>query len=330
MPVKKATVLLFSSGQLGKALLRVASEVVNVAYVDLLSEAEILLEKNKTIIQQSGNTLCVEDFDTIFYQPGSYDLFLQKPFGISSRSQIERRSATQLALAFEARVEGHPCYLNGRAIGNLPSTGRKASNKFTLLDLELSDRLSCIGGTPSAMRSSITKIGLAKAEGVFKFATDTHVATKGGGFLAIRTSNLDEILLEADGLPCLIEEFVKGVFDYRIFCLGSEYLCYEWKRDATLLDCRVKNNLVAERITGRLSEDLTNIARRICIHLNIDFGALDFVDSESGALHLIDINPHGSWEWIGSTCAKEIESSLKLLLQDRTSEHTNSSVIADL
>lgn len=296
-----------SSGPFGHCLRDLSERSLFADYVDLLGCAEIVFTTGDTHVVQNGKRLSFSDYEIVVYLPGSYDAFLEEPFGLRATTRLERRSAAQLALAFEEAVERRANLGRWKLLGNTPSTGRLASNRLSLVQRSATRHSAGrMSGSASALCDALAT--LDPSDWVLKFASDTHVRGRSGAYLPMRLSDPRVALSKAGRLPCSIERHIAGPADYRVYVMGLMATCVTWRRIPALLDARAQSVLDARVALGPIAKTAMEAALGLCQQFGLRFAAVDFVDDISGMLYEVDINPHGSWAWLGESASKEIDA----------------------
>ncbi len=298
--------LFMSSGPLGQHLRNLCGPQLGFDHVDLLTRAEVVFAVGDTHVFQNGKRYSLSGYKAALYLPGSFDAFLENPFGLHARSRLERRSAAQLALAFEDAVERRAMLGHWTLLGNKPSTGRLASNRLALVQRAAnSNALNRTGGSALALCHLLADVECS--DWVLKFASDTHVRSRTGAYIPMRLSEPNDVLSNAGHLPCSIERHIVGSRDYRVFVMGQTTTCISWRREPSLLDARMQTSIDAEVVSNATSMRARKQALGTCERFGLNFAAIDLVNDSNGTLYEVDVNPHGSWAWLGPLVRAEID-----------------------
>jgi glutathione synthase/RimK-type ligase-like ATP-grasp enzyme len=122
--------------------------------------------------------------------------------------------------------------------------------------------------------------------------------------------------------PHLIQERIEKTADIRVTVVGEAvFACRidSQSHIATSLDWRVAVNsdIRLEHIMIKLPEDIETACVALVRELNLEFGAIDLVES-SDSYTFLEINPNGQWAWIQQRTGAPISDALVDALLSRT------------
>ncbi len=102
--------------------------------------------------------------------------------------------------------------------------------------------------------------------------------------------------LDVEPAPLIIQEFVPHVFELRVYAVGDDTLAYrvEGKSSAEALWTDIDDVQVS---ATTLSSAHAAAIGRLIRELNIDFGALDLLVTESDELVFLEVNLVGDWRY---------------------------------
>lgn len=138
----------------------------------------------------------------------------------------------------------------------------------------------------------------------------------------VYTSRLDCMPLSSqiEACPTYIQNRLKKKFDIRVTVVGTKIFAvriHSQSNTETLTDWRVGENLLEHEIIT-LPEALKTQCQILLHTLNLNFGAIDFVETEENDFVFLEINPNGQWAWIQTQTGMEISDTIAKLL---TNEH---------
>ncbi len=113
---------------------------------------------------------------------------------------------------------------------------------------------------------------------------------------------MDQITPAAvQNVPMLVQEYLEPKTDYRVTIIGDELLAVKILCNGQPLsgDWRLKSKEQLDYVDCSLPEEVETGCRNLMKRLNLQFGAIDFVETESGFVFL-EINPTGEWGWLNS------------------------------
>lgn len=129
-------------------------------------------------------------------------------------------------------------------------------------------------------------------------------------------SDFDEFSSDGEA-PLFLQEYVPKAFEVRVTSIERNHLACKIDSQAnerTSVDWRRYNIPQTPHHAMELPSDITSKLDRIMDILELNFGASDFIVSQSGGWYFLEINTNGQWLWIeqltGLSIAKYIAEYL--------------------
>ncbi len=121
--------------------------------------------------------------------------------------------------------------------------------------------------------------------------------------------------------PTYIQSNIHKKVDIRVTVVGNDFFPARiHSQDSTMaqIDWR-RSDTVLKYSTIELSSELKEKCKMLMSSLNLQFSAIDFIESENNDLIFLEINPNGQWAWIEQQLKYPIsESIVKLLINGIT------------
>ena len=112
--------------------------------------------------------------------------------------------------------------------------------------------------------------------------------------------------------PSYLQERIEKQYDVRVTVVGDKIFAARIESQSnreTMTDWRVGENILPHKaITLPLS--IQNQCRGILRRLDLQFGAIDFVETPEGEYIFLEINPNGQWAWIETQTALPISDAI--------------------
>lgn len=101
--------------------------------------------------------------------------------------------------------------------------------------------------------------------------------------------------------PLLVQEYIEPKTDYRITVVGEKIIAVKILANGKAIsgDWRTIEKDRLEYIDCSLPETIANSCMKLMKRLNLNFGAIDLVEADSGFFFL-EINPTGEWGWLNT------------------------------
>jgi glutathione synthase/RimK-type ligase-like ATP-grasp enzyme len=110
----------------------------------------------------------------------------------------------------------------------------------------------------------------------------------------------DELTDEACIAPILMQEEVSKARELRVTVVGDQvFSCalYSQDHEETAVDWRRAISQVRHEAT-RVSADLERKLLNMTHDCGLTFGAFDLIETPSGDIVFVELNPNGQWAWI--------------------------------
>ena len=112
--------------------------------------------------------------------------------------------------------------------------------------------------------------------------------------------------------PSYLQERIEKLYDVRVTVVGDEFFAVRidsQSNQETMTDWRVGENILPhEAIT--LPQFIQNQCRELLRKLNLQFGAIYFVETLEGEYIFLEINPNGQWAWIETQTGLPISDTI--------------------
>jgi glutathione synthase/RimK-type ligase-like ATP-grasp enzyme len=203
-----------------------------------------------------------------------------------------------------------------------PAAIERAEDK--MLQLRVAERLGL--RTPKTLVTNEPELARAFVESVsraiVKPLSSGHLSDEPAkiAYTASITSNDDFELISL--APHLIQERIEKTADIRVTVVREAvFACRidSQSHSTTSLDWRVAVNsdIRLEHVMIKLPHDIEAACVALVRELNLEFGAIDLVESSDGYIFL-EINPNGQWAWIQQRTGAPISDALVDALLSRT------------
>ena len=112
--------------------------------------------------------------------------------------------------------------------------------------------------------------------------------------------------------PSYLQERIEKKYDVRVTVVGTELFAARIDSQAdteTQTDWRVGEKILRhEKIA--LPEQQADKCRELLRCLNLQFGAIDFIETAEGEFIFLEINPNGQWAWIETQTGMPISMAI--------------------
>ena len=127
-----------------------------------------------------------------------------------------------------------------------------------------------------------------------------------------------EALADVKYCPVIFQEYISKKFDLRVTVVGTRIFAVEVHHSPKVVnsefDWRRGDQETLSYKIHTLPQKLETLCVRLLRTLNLNFGAIDLVYSDSGDYVFLEINPNGQWAWIEQKTGAEISKALADLL----------------
>ncbi len=137
---------------------------------------------------------------------------------------------------------------------------------------------------------------------------------------AIKDEQIDS-LYRVNKYPTFFQNRIHKQADVRVTIVGTKIFAakiYSQEYEETKVDWRRGNNTKLKYEVYNLNNELTEKCLSLTRYLNLNYGAIDFVENEDGELIFLEINPNGQWGWIEKRLNYDISGEIiKLLIEGK-------------
>lgn len=112
--------------------------------------------------------------------------------------------------------------------------------------------------------------------------------------------------------PSYIQERIDKQYDVRVTVVGAEIFAVRidsQSNQETMIDWRVGENILPHQAV-KLPDTIQAQCRELLRRLNLQFGAIDFVETTEGEYIFLEINPNGQWAWIETQTGLPISDTI--------------------
>lgn len=117
--------------------------------------------------------------------------------------------------------------------------------------------------------------------------------------------------------PVLLQQEIQRISDIRVTIIGDR--CFSVRiesDDPCVVDWRKPSGTLRYR-AFELDKEIERKCREMLDHLGLLYGAFDFIESKSGDLFFLEVNPTGEWAWLEDTLELPMrEAFVELLYGD--------------
>jgi hypothetical protein len=270
------------------------------------------LNKHGIFLEQGDLSFCLSPNSNINFGffPASFDDFsLILPF--LSDSEYSLFELRQWYVAYNAICDA----LDQISTLNKPKSAARAANKIICFSLLTRFNLpipKSIGSNSSRRVHKFSK----ETRLIYKQLSDTNRVNNNELF---SPSFVDEVFLEEldsdDKLPFIYQEYIEYDNELRAFCIGDQVkvFCLNYE-NLEEVDPRFSNDCCkGVEITDSLIFETVRKVRKI---FDLDYVCIDLLQAGE-QLFIIDVNPHGTWYWIDSKSANEVEQLFHQFLESK-------------
>jgi hypothetical protein len=274
----------------------------NFVYLDEPLELEVVGRTVRVIQAQTSINVALADLAGVIFLPASFDRIFSSWAEVAPADELLRRLHWNVLTSLFVLVGTLRCL-------NKPQSAIAAANKISLHTL-LPD---CT--IPSVFSLSRQRVSASlKSPYLFKSANDTSEIDGHSRLAPCIFYHVPEI---TDERPVgLWQSFLAGEQELRCYYFDGDVISFEVplgnvaEPDARYTDREVYN---VKEVQDLAAADLV---RRACSRLCLNFAALDVLKIDGGEYIILDINPHGSWDWLPMVAAERIRLRFNKLISD--------------
>jgi glutathione synthase/RimK-type ligase-like ATP-grasp enzyme len=200
-----------------------------------------------------------------------------------------------------------------------PYAIEKAENKFLQLSLAAQLGLSI---PKTLITTNVNELQLflnANKKSIIKPVSRSRILDSGNEekliFTSIIPDNVKETIDEFEVTPAIFQEYIEKDYEIRVTVIGGEVFSAkvdsQSNRDSSV-DWR-KKPLTFEKYD--LPEPIADKCRRMLEHLELAFGAFDFIKTQNNDYCFLELNPNGQWVWIEKDTGYRISDTIIKHLQ---------------
>ena len=120
--------------------------------------------------------------------------------------------------------------------------------------------------------------------------------------------------------PSYLQERIEKQYDVRVTVVGDEIFAVRidsQSNQETMTDWRVGENILPHQVIT-LPDTIQKKCLELLRRLDLQFGAIDFVEISDGEYIFLEINPNGQWAWIETQTGLPISDTIaKKLVNER-------------
>lgn len=112
--------------------------------------------------------------------------------------------------------------------------------------------------------------------------------------------------------PSYLQERIKKQYDVRVTVVGKDVFAARIDSQSnreTMTDWRVGESILPHEEI-RLPQSIQNQCHELLHRLDLQFGAIDFVETPDGEYIFLEINPNGQWAWIETQTGMPISDTI--------------------
>ena len=302
---------------MARALLLVGSKGGGYARASLLSKIDNLaldivwLDK-KLYVELSAKRLLFQDRRK--YDLLSYDLIVYWPASFQNpRDRIGAGFSIEEYVSRSWRVVEEAMFLGlDDVMLNPYRAACDAANKALVFHLALENGIRMPG---SLITNSARAASSVDAPRVAKTVTDTVDIDKELKFYTRNYKWSPRDGRRSDH-PVLFQHFIKAIREYRAHFFGGDVIVAEIDRDDKLFDVR----LIAQKALKCRIVENDEVAATM-VRLGAIFGlsmfSADFIEDWNGYIYFLDLNPHGSWNWLRQSVRGPLDRAYMQFIRDR-------------
>lgn len=127
--------------------------------------------------------------------------------------------------------------------------------------------------------------------------------------------------------PMIFQEKVKKALDVRVIVVANK--CFAAARDASKdkdIDWRIRaEEVIPEWQRYSLPLGTRNRLMRLMTLMNLNYGAVDFIEDTDGKLWFLEVNPAGQWAWLSlkEGCNYDIPGAIATVLNTPAARRVN-------
>lgn len=265
---------------------------------------------------QDHNTTVMADISVIKV---AWYLRVDRKFRISEIEETaERFKCSESLWALESLFSGLPCPW----INTFQAIDRINCNKLIQqINAEKNDIR-----TPKTVLSNSSKkvIEFCSDNGgelLFKTIGYTKLDPEGKTAIYSEVFNEDELRRNESAIrvcPVYAQEYIPKLYEYRVMVIGEEVLACRidsQSSEKTLIDWRHYDFANVSHTKFDLSEKLKLNLINFMHSVDLNYGAIDMIETPDGEFVFLEVNPSGQWDWISKLAGLPIAESVARMLK---------------
>ncbi len=132
-----------------------------------------------------------------------------------------------------------------------------------------------------------------------------YIETKEGAFAAytrrLTEEDIESLRTNVLPAPLIVQEEIKKKYDIRVTVIGNDLFAariHSQGDPSAIVDWRRTENPDLKHTKVLLPNSIRNKCLKIHKALNLEYSAIDFVETKDGRFIFLEVNPGGQWLWI--------------------------------
>ncbi len=284
---------------------------------DSLKIVELSLSSERLLFEFNGKIFNIYDFDTVWYRRGNLNSSFFQPalFELSSYPNMLNQVGRFLGNEWSI-LQFYIFYVLEGKSHVLGSFKKSLVNKLINLSIAKQCGLK-IPDTTITSKGCIVKNMLTAAEQISKPISESETfQNTDGSILKMLTEvvTTDEIDVEKDFFPSLIQGNIKKWIELRVFFLGNRFYSmaiFSQSNSKTATDFRNYDNDKSNRMVPyKLPKSIENKLLKFIKHLGLNTGSIDMIVTPEREYVFLEVNPVGNIEMVSKNCNYPIEQEI--------------------
>lgn len=211
--------------------------------------------------------------------------------------------------------------LECRWVNRKENIARVSSNK--LYQQQIAQR--CGLRTPQTLVSNDPKSVIAFSEKekglLLKTLGYMKLDAAGNDFLYSERFSHEELATSPDAIracPIFTQEYIEKRYEYRVMVIGTQVLACRIDSQASLMtkiDWRHYDFDNVEHVRAELPIEVQQSLRRFMREIDLNYGAIDLIETPGGDFIFLEVNPCGQWGWIEHYAGLSIPQAVVSMLK---------------
>lgn len=156
---------------------------------------------------------------------------------------------------------------------------------------------------------------------LFKTIGYTKLDSKGEKAIYSEVFNENELKTNESAIrvcPIFAQEYIPKLYEYRVMVIGNEVLACRidsQSSEKTLIDWRHYDFANVSHTESGLSSELKLKLINFMRSINLNYGAIDMIETPNGEFVFLEVNPGGQWDWIAKLAGLPIVESVARMLK---------------